>query len=396
LNHYFLFSRKVSVSWTDDIHEELHELDAQGLRRRLRTVDLLGGMKASVENKDCVLFCTNNYLGLADHPHVLEWSQKALFRYGAGAQASRLVSGHLPIHQQLEEKTAIFKGSEACLAFPTGYMANLAAVSALVDEKDVILCDRLNHASLIDACRMTKAKFMVYEHLSLDDLKKQLEKTVKYRRRLVVTDGLFSMDGDLVPLLKLMELAHEYDALVMVDDAHGTGVLGPTGQGIIHHFPLKHYPVVVVGTYSKALGSMGGFVCGSQLFIEYLLNKARTFIYTTGLAPAVCGASLGALEVMEQETSRVDKLWDNSKKIRNGLKALGFDIPRGAGPILPVMVGENEEALRMSQRLLEEGILIVAIRPPTVPKGTARLRLSVSAAHTDGDITKLLDAFKKL
>jgi 8-amino-7-oxononanoate synthase len=384
------------VSWTDELHEELHELDAEGLRRRLRTVDPLGGMRASVENKDCVLFCTNNYLGLADHPHVLERSQKALFRYGAGAQASRLVSGSFPIHQQLEEKTAAFKGSEACLAFPTGYMANLAAVSALVDEKDVILCDRLNHASLIDACRMTKAKFMVYEHLSLDDLKKQLEKTAKYRRRLVVTDGLFSMDGDLVPLLKLMELAHEYDALVMVDDAHGTGVLGPTGQGIIHHFPLKHFPAVVVGTYSKALGSMGGFVCGSKLFIEYLLNKARTFIYTTGLPPAVCGASLGALEVMEQETSRVDKLWDNSKKIRNGLKALGYEIPRGAGPVLPVMVGENEEALRMSKQLWEEGILIVAIRPPTVPKGTARLRLSVSAAHTDEDIAKLLEAFKKL
>src|SRR6185436_13231441 len=214
------------MSWTDEIHEELHELDAQGLRRRLRVVDVLGGMRASVGDKDCVLFCTNNYHGLADHPRVLERSQKALLRYGAGAQASRLVSGNFPIHQQLEEKTAAFKGAESALAFPTGYMANIAAVSALVDDEDVILCDRLNHASLIDACRMSKAKFMVYEHLSLDDLKKQLEKTAKYRRRLIVTDGLFSMDGDLVPLLKLMELAHEYDAMVMVDDAHGTGVLG--------------------------------------------------------------------------------------------------------------------------------------------------------------------------
>jgi 7-keto-8-aminopelargonate synthetase-like enzyme len=182
----------------------------------------------------------------------------------------------------------------------------------------------------------------------------------------------------------------------MVDDAHGTGVLGPNGQGIIHHFPLKHFPDVVVGTYSKALGSVGGFVCASNIFIESLLNTARTFIYTTGLAPAACGASLGAIEVLEQESSRVDKLWDNSKKIRDGLRALGYDIPRGAGPILPVVIGENDEALRMSEKLLEEGILIVAIRPPTVPKGTARLRLSVSAAHTDDDIKKLLDAFKKL
>jgi 8-amino-7-oxononanoate synthase len=275
-------------------------------------------------------------------------------------------------------------------------MANLAAVSALVGEEDVLLCDRLNHASLIDACRMSKAKFMVYEHLSLEDLRKQLEKTSKYRRRLIVTDGLFSMDGDLVPLLKLMELANEHDAMVMVDDAHGTGVLGPTGQGIVHHFPLKHFPAVVVGTYSKALGSMGGFVCGPKIFIEYLLNQARTFIYTTGLPPAVCGASLGAIEVLEQETSRVDKLWDNSKRIRDGLKALGYEIPRGAGPILPVVVGENEEAVKMSDRLLEEGILVVAIRPPTVPKGTARLRLSVSSAHSNEDIEKLLGAFKKL
>jgi 8-amino-7-oxononanoate synthase len=378
------------------MHNELHELDAQGLRRRLRIVDYLGGMKASVEGKNCVLFCTNNYLGLADHPKVLERSQRALLRYGAGAQASRLVSGHFPIHHQLEEITANFKGAEACLAFPTGYMANLAAVGALVGEEDVVLCDRLNHASLIDACRMSKAKFQVYEHLNLEDLKTQLEKLAKYRRRLIVTDGLFSMDGDLVPLKKLMDLAHEHDALVMVDDAHGTGVLGPTGQGIMHHFPLKHFPAVVVGTYSKALGSMGGFVCGSKLFIETLLNKARTFIYTTGLPPAVCGASLGAFEILHEEPQRVEKLWENAKKIREGLRALGHDIPRGAGPIMPVIVGENDEAVKMSEKLLEEGILVVAIRPPTVPKGTARLRLSVSAAHTDEDIAKLIEAFKKL
>ena len=384
------------MSWIDDIHEELHELDAQGLRRHLRTVDYLGGMRASVNGKDCILFCTNNYLGLADHPKVLERSSRALSRFGASAQASRLVSGHFPVHLQLEEITANFKGSEACLAFPTGYMANLAAVSAMVGEEDVILCDRLNHASLIDACRSTKAKFMVYEHLNLEDLKKQLEKTNDYRRKLVVTESLFSMDGDLVPLKKFMDLTHEYDAMVLVDDAHGTGVLGPNGEGITHHFPLKYYPSVIVGTYSKALGSMGGFVCGPKIFIEYLLNKARTFIYTTGLAPAVCGASLGAFEVLHEEPNRVEKLWENAKKIREGLRALGHEIPRGAGPIMPVIVGENEEALKMSEKLLEEGILVVAIRPPTVPKGTARLRLSVSAAHTDEHIEKLLNAFKKL
>jgi len=380
----------------EELHEEIHFLEEQGLRRRLRVVDYLGGMRASVNHKDCVLFCTNNYLGLADHPKVLERSQKALLRFGAGAQASRLVSGHFPVHMQLEEITALFKGAETCLAFPTGYMANLAVISVMVGEGDVILCDRLNHASLIDACRMSKAKLLIYEHLNLEDLRKQLEKTGKYHRRLIVTDALFSMDGDLVPLLKVTNLAHEFDALVMVDDAHGTGVLGPGGQGITHHFPLKYFPTVVMGTYSKALGSMGGFVCGPKLFIEVLLNKARTFIYTTGLPPAVCGASLGALEVLQQEPQRVEKLWDNAKKIRDGLRLLGFDIPRGAGPIMPIIVGENDETVKMSEKLLEKGILVVAIRPPTVPKGTARLRLSVSAAHTDEDIEKLLDAFKKL
>lgn len=384
------------MSWLDDIHEELHELDAQGLRRRLRTVDFLGGMRASIDHKDCVLFCTNNYLGLADHPRVLERSQKALLRYGAGAQAASLVSGHFPIHLQLEEITALFKGQESCLVFPTGYMANLAAVSAMVGEEDAVLCDRLNHASLIDACRMSKAKLLIYEHLNLEDLKKQLERAGKFRRRLIVTDALFSMDGDLVPLLKVTDLAREFGAEVYVDDAHGTGVLGPGGQGITHHFPLKHFPAAVMGTYSKALGSVGGFVCGPKIFIEYLMNKARTFIYTTGLPPAVCGASLGALEVLQQEPQRVEKLWENAKKIRDGLRTLGYDIPRGAGPIMPIIVGENEEAVKMSEKLLEEGILVVAIRPPTVPKGTARLRLSVSAAHTDVDIDKLMNAFKKL
>ena len=240
------------MGWIEELHAELHALEDQGLRRRLRVVDVLGGMRASVNHKDCLLFCTNNYLGLADHPKVLELSQKALLRFGAGSQASRLVSGHFPIHLQLEEITANFKGAESCLAFPTGYMANLAAIPALVGEKDVLLCDRLNHASLIDACRQSKAKLLVYEHLNLEDLRKQLEKTSPYGRRLIVTESLFSMDGDLAPLLKITNLAHEYDALVYVDDAHGTGVLGPQGQGGSHHFPLKYFPAVVMGTYSKA------------------------------------------------------------------------------------------------------------------------------------------------
>jgi 8-amino-7-oxononanoate synthase len=380
----------------EDINEELQELDAQGLRRNLRTVEFKGAMKAVVEGRECVLFCTNNYLGLADHPKVLKRAKQALEKYGAGAQASRLVSGNFPIHEELEKKTAAFKGAEACLAFPTGYMANLAAVSALVGEGDAVLCDRLNHASLIDACRMSRAKFLVYGHCDMEDLKKLLERSSQYYRRLIVTDALFSMDGDLAPLPDILGLAESHNALVMVDDAHGTGVLGTGGRGIAHHFSLKQAPTVVMGTYSKALGSLGGFVCSSRLFVEYLVNTARTFLYTTGLSPAACGAAFGALEVLEEEPKRVEKLRENSREIRESLRALGFEIKSPGGPILPVMVGENEKAVQMSRKLLEEGILAVAIRPPTVPKGTARLRISVSAAHTQADIDKLLGAFKKI
>ena len=384
------------MSWLDEMKTELDRLKAEGTYRRLREVDPLGGLRASVDGKDCVLFCTNNYLGLADHPEVLGRAQKALARYGAGAQASRLVSGHFPIHKQLEEKTAAFKGAESCLAFPTGFMANLAAVTTLVGEGDTVFCDRLNHASLVDACRASKAKFQVYAHLDLEDLARALDRAGTVGRRLIVTDALFSMDGDLVPLTKLMDLAERTGALVLVDDAHGTGVLGPKGQGAAHHFPVRKFPDAVVGTYSKALGSVGGFVAGPALLTETLVNRARTFIYTTGLAPASCGASLGALEVLEREPERVERLWDNARKVREGLRALGFEVPRGAGPILPVMVGDNDEAVRMSEKLLEQMVLVVAIRPPTVPKGTARLRVSVSSAHTDDDLQRLLDAFKRL
>jgi 8-amino-7-oxononanoate synthase len=384
------------LDWMAELQQELADWEAQGLKRQLRTVDLLGGAKARVNGRDCVLFCANNYLGLSDHPRVLKMAHQALDRYGAGAQASRLVSGNFPIHDLLEEKTALFKGSESCLSFPTGYMANLAAISALVGDADAVLCDRLNHASLVDACRMSKAKLMVYEHLNLEDLKSCLERTRAYRRRLIVTDSLFSMDGDLAPLGNIMDLAAEFDALVLIDDAHGTGVLGVGGRGATHHFPLKTMPTIVMGTYSKALGSMGGFVCSSKLLTDLLLNKARTFVYTTGIPPSVCGAALGALEVLEEEPDRVEKLKKNARKIRDGLKGLGFEVPEGDTPIIPVKIGDNEKAVAMSAKLLEEGILVVAIRPPTVPKGTARLRLSVSSAHTEDQISGLLRAFQKL
>jgi 8-amino-7-oxononanoate synthase len=384
------------MGWPEELQAELNDISARGLARTLREVEPLGGMSASVQGRPCVLFCTNNYHGLSGHPTVVSSARAALERFGAGAQASRLVTGHFSIHRELEERTALFKEAEACLAFPTGFMANLAAVAGLVGEGDGVFCDRLNHASLVDACRLSGAKLRVYAHGDMESLEKALTRGGRFRRRLIVTDTLFSMDGDVAPLPALMELADRFECLVMVDDAHGTGVLGATGRGAVQHFGLQRKPDVVMGTYSKALGSLGGFLTGPRVWMDFLVNRSRPFIYTTGLPPASCGASLGALEVLEKEPERVAKLSLLSRQVQESLSAAGFQIPEVPGPIVPVRVGDNEKTVRMSERLLEEGVLVVAIRPPTVPKGTARLRVSLSSSHTQGEVEQLLSAFRKL
>jgi 8-amino-7-oxononanoate synthase len=384
------------MNWMDEITCELNQMEEKSLKRSLREVDYQGAHQALIHGKQCVLFCTNNYLGLSDHPEVQARSQQALQRYGTSAQASPLISGYFPIHRELSSATAKFKGAESCLIFPTGFMANLSAIASVIQEGDIILEDRLNHASLIDAAKLSKAKLNVYHHCDMNSLEKILKRCSQFKKRLIVTDALFSMDGDVAPLADILSLAQKYEAMTLVDDAHGTGILGPGGQGIVHHLKLNAFPTLLMGTYSKALASLGGFICASQTWIDYLVNRARPFIYTTGLPPAVCGASLGAIEVIQKEPERVQQLWKNAQTVRQALQAMGFKILPSEGPIIPIWVGKNEQALDQSTRLLEKGILVVPIRPPTVPSGTARLRISVSATHTPEQLEQLITAFKGL
>jgi len=373
---------------------ELAELEKNGLLRRLRTVEYLDGMKARVDGQECVVFCSNDYLGLARDERIQTAAAKAAREYGAGSGASRLVCGDLSIHRELERALAAFKGTEAAVVFPTGYQANVGVITALVNKEDVVICDRLDHASIIDACRLSGAKLLVYPHADLDGLKNCLKTGRGYQRRLIVTDSVFSMDGDSAPLAGICDLAQEYDALVMVDEAHATGVLGKQGQGLAHHLGVDKKIDAHMGTLSKALGSQGGYVAGSQELITYLHNKARSFIYTTALNPAACAAARQAIKLLEQEQAGLDILRDNTRQLRQGLAQAGLEVATEGTPIIPVVIGEERQALSLSAKLLEAGYFVPAIRPPTVPKGTSRLRITVSAAHTQEEIEGLIQSVK--
>lgn len=347
------------------INEELAALQAAGLYRALRVVD----------PRTHKIFCSNDYLGLSQHPLVKEKAKTAIDRYGFGSGASRLISGNTPLHEELEKKIAAFEKREAAIVFSAGYLANLGAITALVDEHDTVIIDRLDHASIIDACRLSKAKLQVYPHKDTAALEEILKKTAKSRRRLIVTDTVFSMDGDLAPLPELSRLAKRYDAILMTDDAHATGVL-----------ELNNPADVVMGTLSKAVGSLGGFVAGSAELIDYLRNKARSFIYTTALPPAVCAASLAALEIIATQPELRQKLWDNIRLLS----------PRAESAVIPLVVGDAAETLRLSAELFDRGFFVSGIRPPTVPAGESRLRLTVTAAHTKEEIECLASLLQAL
>ncbi|MFA5113671.1 MAG: 8-amino-7-oxononanoate synthase [Candidatus Margulisiibacteriota bacterium] len=347
------------------INAELAALKAAGLYRELRTID-----RATHK-----IFCSNDYLGLSRHPLVREKAKSAIDEYGLGAGASRLISGNTPLHEELEKKIAAFEKREAALVFPTGYMANLGTISALVGEHDTVIIDRLDHASIIDACRLSKAKLQVYPHKDAAALEEILKKAAKSRRRLIVTDTVFSMDGDLAPLPELSRLAKRYDAILMTDDAHATGVL-----------EFNNPADVVMGTLSKAVGSLGGFVAGSAELIDYLRNKARSFIYTTALPPAVCAASLAALAIIEAQPELRQKLWDNIRLLS----------PRAESSVIPLVIGDAAETLRLSAELFDRGFFVSGIRPPTVPAGGSRLRITITAAHTKEEIECLASLLREL
>ncbi|GAB4352986.1 MAG: 8-amino-7-oxononanoate synthase [Gammaproteobacteria bacterium] len=379
-----------------DLRADLEQRRATGLYRRRRVLQGPQTVEAVVDGRRCLAFCSNDYLGLANHPAVKEAMKRGVDRYGVGGGASHLINGHSAAHHELEEALADFVGRERAVLFSTGYMANLGAVGALMRKGDAVYEDRLNHASLLDAGLLCRAQFHRYGHGEVAELERRLEPSQR-RRQLIVTDGVFSMDGDLAPLPELAGLAAQRDAWLMVDDAHGIGVLGEKGAGTLERFGLGADRVpVLVGTLGKALGTAGAFVAGSEGLAETLIQQARTYIYTTAMPPAVAVATLASLKLVREEAWRRDRLQQLVRRFRQGAEALGFRLMPSETPIQPILIGDPEKALRLSDALWERGLLITAIRPPTVPRGSARLRVTFSAAHSESQVDRLLDALEEL
>lgn len=374
---------------------ELLSLKSHNLYRTLRGVEGPPSSRTVVDGRECILLSSNNYLGLAEHPAVKAAAIEAVSRWGAGAGGSRLISGNLSLNGDLEREIARFKGTEAAIVFNTGYMANLGSITALTGKGDVIISDQLNHASIIDGCRLSRAETKIYRHKDMCQLEEILRQSRGNRRRLIVTDSVFSMDGDIAPLPEITALAEEYGAMVMVDDAHATGVLGSRGAGAADYFRLEGKIPVQMGTLSKALGSFGAFVAGPQELIDFLKNKARSFIFSTALPPAAIGAAMAAIKLVENDPEIRQKLWDNASYLRAGLENLGYRVLSCESPIIPVLIGDDEKTMRMAGRLLERGVFAPGIRPPTVPPGTGRIRVTVMAVHSRNDLDEALDAFKK-
>lgn len=343
-----------------------------------------------LDGKICLMLAANNYLGLTHHPRVRQAAMEAIARYGTGSGGARLTTGTHPCYSSLEARLAAFKGTEAALVFNTGYMANIGTISALTGRNDVIFSDELNHASIIDGCRLSKARTVIFRHSNLEHLEQCLAETACSGQRLIVVDGVFSMDGDIAPLQEIVKLAKTYQALTMVDDAHATGILGQ-GRGTAAHFGLEGQIDIQLGTLSKALAAEGGYVAGSRQLIEYLVNAARSFIFSTALAPATVAAALAALEVIASQPGLMEKLSQNSRFMRSRLSAAGLQVTDGITPIIPVIVGNAGIAIKLAEEMRQAGLIMTAIRPPTVPKGQSRLRITVSAAHNQDELSLAMD-----
>jgi 8-amino-7-oxononanoate synthase len=375
---------------THDWSRRLAALEAQGLRRVLRTVESPQGARVIVAGRELICFSSNNYLGLANHPQITAAVVEAARRWGWGAGASRLITGTMSPHRQLETRLAAFKRAPAALVCSTGYQANLAAVHALAQKGDVVLLDKLNHASIIDAARGSGAVVRIFPHRDYAKVERLLERTTSARRRVIVTDSLFSMDGDLADLPRLVELKKRYDALLCIDEAHATGVLGPGGRGVAELQGVEHDIDLTVGTLSKASGGIGGFLVGSAELIDWVVNTAGTFIYTTAIPPAACTAALAALNIIEQEPQRRAHLLALAEGLRTTLSERGWDLADSQSQIVPLIVGSTERALALAAHLEADGLLAPAIRPPTIPAGRARVRISLCADHTRDDVDRLL------
>jgi len=379
----------------DFLADELEDLCKKGLHRQMVPVAATQGTRSLIGGRECLILSSNNYLGLTHHPAVMRAARAAVDEWGTGSGGSRLTTGNYGLHGKLEQEIASFKGTDGAIVFGSGYAANIGVIQALVGTGDLILSDRLNHASIIDGCRMSRAELGVYSHRDMDQLEKLLIKSQGYRRRLIVTDGVFSMDGDLAPLPDIVCLAERHRAFVMVDDAHATGVYGRRGAGTADYFGLEARIQVQMGTLSKALGSAGAYVAGSARLIDYLVNRARSFIFSTAPAPAAVGAALAALRVLREQPEIRESLWTNAAFLRKGLKSMGYHVPGEDSPIIPVMVGDNHSTMKLAEALLEEGVYAPGIRPPTVPRGTGRIRVTVMSAHTREDLDWALGAFAR-
>jgi len=378
------------------MHEKrLHELAAQHLTRHITPLHSGVGPVVEMAGRQILLLASNDYLGLATHPEVVQSAIEATQRFGTGAGAARLISGSLPPHQELESVLAQFKGTEAALTFSSGYLANIGTIPALIGRGGLILADRLCHASLIDGCRLSAADFRVYRHNDTDHLQSLLSTRRKSRRTLIVTDGLFSMDGDLAPLPELWRLAQNYEAELYIDDAHGTGVMGLHGRGTAEHFGLDADLPFQMGTLGKAFGSSGAYLAGSSTLIHYLINTSRSFIFTTAPTPSSAAAVTAALRVMQREPERRARLWANRERLFSGLMQMGFRLSRSVSPIMPILVGNAETAISFAEHLFAESVYAPAIRPPTVPDNTSRIRVTVTSEHTSNHIDHALTAFQR-
>lgn len=376
------------------IDAQLNALRDAGLYRQLRVVDGEQGPTLIVDGLEVLNFSSNNYLGLANHPRLRAAAKEAIDTYGCGSGASRLISGNMVLHEELESKIARLKQTEAALVFNSGFQANTGILSIVVGEGDVIFSDALNHASIIDGCRLSRARIVVYEHCDLDHLECTLKTTPTAGRRLIVTESLFSMDGDEAPLLEIVDLAEKHGAMVMVDEAHATGVIEPTGAGVIARLGLGGRVLIQMGTLGKALGAFGAYVAGSAALRDLLINRCRSFIFTTALPPAVMAMAIAAIDLVGEEPERRAALRRNCERLRTGLESCGYSLGNSRSQILPLMIGDAGECMELSHNLLERGVFAQGIRPPTVPPGTSRLRLTLMATHTPEHIDHALEIFK--
>lgn len=378
------------------IEEELERLKSEGLYVNIRVIESEVSSWFIVDGKKCLNLTSNNYLGFASDRKLVEKVIEYIKKYGIGPAAVRTISGTMSIHIELERRLSNFKQVEDVILLQSGFMANLSVIPSIVSSEDVIFSDELNHASIIDGCRLSKAEIVRYKHLDMNDLEDKLKQYISKRRKLIVSDGVFSMDGDIAPINELIELANKYDAILMIDDAHGEGVLGRNGRGIVDHFNAHNKVDIEVGTLSKAFGVIGGFVAGSQKLIEYLKQRARPFLFSSALTVADVAANLAALEIMESSDELVRKLWENKNYFQENLRKMGFNLGTTKTPITPIIIGDEKKAQQFSRELFENNIYVQAIVYPTVPKGTARLRVMISAIHTKEDLDFALEVFEKI